>query len=115
MGAASLMQLSGGDRLRKLAETYGNIDNNDRQMVVAFLDQTGDYVPQSGQIVGILKQMKDEMEAELKEATESEASSTAAFEELKASKAHEIKLASSQIETKTSRSGELAVAVVQTK
>merc|ERR1719310_1940267 len=71
MGGAALMQLPGRNLIRRLAEG-GKLEEDDRKLVIAFLDQTGDYVPQSGQIVGILKSMKDEMEAELKEATESE-------------------------------------------
>merc|ERR1719440_2241798 len=82
---------------------------------LAFLDQSGDYVPQSGQIVGILKAMKDEMEAGLKEAIADEEKAVAGFADLKASKEKEIEMATEAIETKTARAGELAVSVVQTK
>merc|ERR1719253_1748453 len=80
---------------------------------MAFLEQTGDYVPQSGQIVGILKQMKEEMEGSLAKAVEDEASAASGFAELKASKQQEQEIATTAIETKQGRSGELAVAVVQ--
>merc|ERR1719160_2244027 len=73
------------------------------------------YAPQSGQIVGILKAMKDDMEAELKEAIAAEAKAIAGFADLKASKEKEIEMATEAIETKTGRSGEIAVSVVQTK
>merc|ERR1719160_1550267 len=73
------------------------------------------YAPQSGQIVGILKAMKDDMEAELKEAIAAEAKAVAGFADLKASKEKEIEMATEAIETKTQRSGEVAVSVVQTK
>merc|ERR1719160_713961 len=73
------------------------------------------YAPQSGQIVGILKAMKDDMEAELKEAIASEEKAIAGFADLKASKEKEIEMATEAIETKTGRSGEIAVSVVQTK
>jgi len=115
MGGASLMQLPGASNLHKLIQSYGNMDDMDRKNVLAFLDQSGDYVPQSGQIVGILKGMKDEMEADLKSAVADEEKSIAGFGDLKASKEKEIEMASEAIETKTARSGELAVAVVQTK
>merc|ERR1719428_835955 len=59
--------------------------------------------------------MKDDMEAELKEAIASEEKSIAGFGELKASKETEIEMATEAIETKTGRSGEIAVSVVQTK
>merc|ERR1719207_327384 len=82
---------------------------------MAFLEENGDYAPASGQIVGILKGMKDDMEAELKEAIATEEKSIAGFGELKASKESEIELATEAIESKTARSGEVAVSVVQTK
>merc|ERR1719443_1133792 len=87
----------------------------DRRNVLAFLDQSGDYVPQSGQIVGILKAMKDEMEASLKEAIADEEKAVAGFADLKASKEKEVEMATEAIETKTARAGELAVSIVQTK
>merc|ERR1719262_1780175 len=87
----------------------------DRKNALAFLEQSGDYAPQSGQIVGILKGMKDDMEANLKEAVADEEKAVAGFADLKASKEKEAEVATEAIETKTSRSGELAVSVVQTK
>merc|ERR1719217_1919952 len=87
----------------------------DRKNALAFLEQSGDYVPQSGQIVGILKGMKDDMEANLKEAVADEEKAVAGFAELKASKEKEIEMATEAIETKTGRSGEVAVSIVQTK
>merc|ERR1719335_648983 len=72
MGAASLLQLPGADRLKKIVQTFTNVDEMDRRNVMSFLEQSGDYVPQSGQIVGILKAMKDDMEAGLKEAVADE-------------------------------------------
>merc|ERR1719502_2675787 len=89
------------------------MDASDRRDVVAFFQ--GDYAPQSGQIVGILKAMKDDMEAELKESIASEDKAIAGFADLKASKEKEIEMATEAIETKTGRSGEIAVSVVQTK
>merc|ERR1719321_2035415 len=59
--------------------------------------------------------MKDDMEAELKEAIATEEKAIAGFGELKASKEKEIEMATEAIETKTGRSGEVAVSVVQTK
>merc|ERR1719428_710408 len=115
MGGASLMQLPGASDLHKLVATYPNVDPMDRKNALAFLEQSGDYVPQSGQIVGILKGMKDQMEANLKEAIADEEKAIAGFADLKASKNKEVEAATTAIETKTVRSGELAVSVVQTK
>merc|ERR1719449_393398 len=115
MGGAALVQMPGGDRLKKIVESYSNVDSNDRRNVISFLEESGDYAPASGQIVGILKGMKDDMEAELKESIASEEKAIAGFADLKASKEKEIEMATEAIETKTQRSGEIAVSVVQTK
>merc|ERR1719235_2344777 len=115
MGGAALLQMPGGNRLKKIVESYANMDTEDRKNVVAFLEENGDYAPASGQIVGILKGMKDDMEAELKEAIAAEEKSIAGFGELKASKESEVELATEAIEAKTSRAGEIAVSAVQTK
>merc|ERR1719160_2289359 len=115
MGGAALLQLPNGDRLHKLISNYPNMDSMDRKDALAFLEQSGDYAPASGQIVGILKAMKDDMEAELKEAIADEEKAVAGYADLKASKEKEIEMATEAIETKTARAGELAVSVVQTK
>jgi predicted nucleic acid-binding Zn-ribbon protein len=115
MGGAALLQMPSGDRLKKIVDSYPNMDTEDRKNVVAFLQENGDYAPASGQIVGILKGMKDDMEAELKEAIATEEKSIAGFGDLKASKEKEIEMATEAIESKTGRSGEVAVSVVQTK
>merc|ERR1719160_483530 len=115
MGGAALLQMPGADRLQKIVQSYGNVDEEDRRNVIAFFQQNGDYAPQSGQIVGILKGMKDDMEAELKEAIASEEKAIAGFADLKASKEKEIEMATEAIETKTQRSGEVAVSAVQPK
>merc|ERR1719305_382313 len=115
MGGAALLQMPTGNRLQKIVESYPNMDTEDRKNVVAFLQENGDYAPQSGQIVGILKGMKDDMEAELKEAIASEEKAIAGFADLKASKEKEIEMATEAIESKTGRSGEVAVSIVQTK
>jgi len=115
MGGAALIQTVDGNRLKKVIQSSSHIDDNDRRSVMAFLEENGDYAPASGQLVGILKGMKDDMEAELKEAIATEEKSIAGFGELKASKESEIELATEAIEAKTGRAGEIAVSVVQTK
>merc|ERR1719456_1040568 len=39
MGGASLMQMPGANRLRKLVQSYPNVDANDRRNVIAFLEE----------------------------------------------------------------------------
>merc|ERR1719398_105547 len=80
---------------------------------MAFLEDSSTGA--SDQIVGILKAMKDDMEAELKEAIADEEKAVAGYGDLKASKEKEIEMATEAIETKMGRAGELAVSVVQTK
>merc|ERR1719409_608428 len=104
MGGAALVQMPGASRLAKIVESRPNMDTEDRKNVIAFLQENGDYAPASGQIVGILKGMKDDMEAELKEAIATEEKSIAGFGELKASKETEMETATEAIETKTVRS-----------
>merc|ERR1719321_825717 len=90
----------------------------DRRQIVAFLQQgSGDEEMSagSGEILGILKQMKEEMESNLAGAEKDEAAAVEGFNSLKSSKETEIEVATEAIETKMGRSGELAVSVVQTK
>jgi chromosome segregation ATPase len=63
------------------------------------------YAPQSGQIFGILKQLKESFETNLSQSQKDELASQKAYEELKAAKEEEIAAGKAQIETKT---GELA-------
>merc|ERR1719456_360548 len=115
MGGAALLQMPNGNRLHKLVESYPNMDAADRREALAFLEDSSESTGASDQIVGILKAMKDDMEAELKEAIADEEKAVAGFNDLKASKEKEIEMATEAIETKMARDGELAVSVVQTK
>merc|ERR1719408_527009 len=117
MGAASFMQTPHCDQLKKLVSSSNSMNSFDRENVVAFLEQraNGDYVPQSGQIVGILKSMQDDMEKSLASETAEEKASVAGFADLKDAKSKEISVASAAIESKTAQSGELAVLVAQGK
>merc|ERR1719326_1238894 len=85
----------------------------DRELLASFLSQgsSTEYVPQSGEIIGILKQMKDEMEADLKEAKANEAKAIADYKALVAAKKKEIEAATQAIEEKMTRVGELGVEV----
>merc|ERR1719428_2192529 len=115
MGGAAFMQMPGAGKIHQIIENNDKMDAADRRDALSFLDATGDYEPASGQIVGILKAMKDDMEAELKEAIATEEKAIAGFADLKASKEKEIEMATEAIESKTGRSGEVAVSIVQTK
>merc|ERR1719321_2162960 len=85
----------------------------DRDILASFLSQGNGYAPQSGEIVGILKTLKDEMEKDLSDATAEENSAIASFDSLVASKKKEIQALTKQIESKTMRIGELGVKIAQ--
>merc|ERR1719265_2339151 len=73
-------------------------------MIASFVQQpasAGSYAPASGEIFGILNQMKETFETDLAEAQKDERRSQAAYEELKAAKEAEIAAAKEQVETKT--------------
>merc|ERR1719487_1505392 len=59
------------------------------------------YAPQSGEIFGILNNMKESFEANLATAQKDEADAVAGFNELKAAKESEIASGTDQIESKT--------------
>merc|ERR1719424_453014 len=68
--------------------------------------QTGGYAPQSGEIVGILKQMQETFETNLAATQKQEKANVAAFIDLKAAKEAEIKAGNDQIDTKSDQLAE---------
>merc|ERR1719353_1813826 len=120
MGGSLLQSKTGVvDRLHKIVNTAQNLDSYQRSTVTAFLAGTqnpyGDYHGQSGEIVGILKTMKDEMDSSLNGAVSDEEKNAAGYAELSAAKKEEISAAGAAIESKTQRSGTLAVTITTTK
>merc|ERR1719453_1799549 len=82
----------------------GVLTRSQKRKVAAFVQQpasAGSYAPASGEIFGILKQMKETFETDLAAAQEDEKKSQAAYEELKAAKEAEIAAAQEQVKTKT--------------
>mmetsp|Transcript_19983 Transcript_19983/g.45520 ORF Transcript_19983/g.45520 Transcript_19983/m.45520 type:complete len:697 (+) Transcript_19983:67-2157(+) len=59
------------------------------------------YAPQSGEIFGILRQMKETFEANLSDSQKEEMANQKAYEDLKAAKEDEIAAGQAQIDTKT--------------
>merc|ERR1719265_656245 len=119
--AGSFLQTNPASVLRKLLagneHAISELSSFDRQVVTSFLsvNQGSGYAPASGEILGILKQMMDTMNADLKEATEAEAAAKAAFEELLAAKKKEIQACTNEIEDKLQRIGDTAVRVAEMK
>merc|ERR1719377_94205 len=89
----------------------------DRENVLSFLSggHGAEYVPASGEITGILKEMLSTMSKSLSEAESQEADSVKTYEELMAAKSKEVGALTKSIESKTKRVGELAVEIVQMK
>jgi hypothetical protein len=82
-------------------------------MLASFLSEGMGYAPKSGEIVGILKTLHDEMEKDYADATAQENSAIASFNGLVASKKKEIEALTKAIESKTMRIGELGVKIAQ--
>merc|ERR1740138_930494 len=110
MGGAFL-QTPAASRVLRLAQKRQEDD------LVSFLSGTqGDsYAPASGEIVGILKTMQDEMEADFAEAKAAEEAAIKAYDELMAAKTKEVNALTKAIEEKMQRAGELAVEIVEMK
>merc|ERR1719160_189426 len=112
--AASLMQGDNGGALKKIVESSAFIGSFDRRQIVAFLDgKDSEPSPATAQVIGILKQMKSEMDKSVAEGIANEESAKKGYAELKAAKDQEIEVAAESIEAKEKRLGELTVSVSQ--
>jgi len=114
LSGGSLLQTQAGEVIKRLVVNSQYLSTTDRNSVSAFLSNDAS-APGSSEIVGILKEMKDEMSRDLNGIVEAEENSVKAFEELAAAKRKEIAAATTAIETKTQRSGQLAVKIVEGK
>jgi len=109
---SGFLQTTSASVVRQLSINM-DMSNVDRQMLASFLSSKTGYAPASGEIVGILKTMEDEMNQNLADTTAAEESAIAAFEELKAAKTKEIDALTKSIEEKMTRIGEIAVKVAE--
>jgi len=119
-GVAGFLQTRAAGVVRQLAVSM-DMSGSDRDMLSAFLsvsdssDNAQQYAPQSGEILGILKQMVDEMQKDLVDLQEDEDSRLGMHNSLIAAKTKEIGAASKAIESKTGRIGDLAVQIATLK
>jgi chromosome segregation ATPase len=117
--AGSFVQTGAAQVLKKLVLSSESMLDADRQDLVSFLSGgSGDaeeYTPQSGEITGILKTLGDEMKKSLAASQAAEDSAVATFDDLMAAKKKEVEALTAEIEAKMTRSGELAVEIVQMK
>merc|ERR1719375_1192040 len=98
-----------------------NLSDFDRESLTSFLSQGSgeaggeEYTPQSGEIIGILKQMVDTMRLNLGDGTADETKKISNFQSLLKAKLKEIDALTKLIEDKLKRIGELKVKLVDTK
>jgi len=107
--AGAFLQTTEANNLKRFTMEKAEMPDETREEVLAFLSGKGEYAPQSGQIVGILKQMQDEMAKALEEAETAEAEAIKAYDALMEAKQKEVESLNAQIETKLTRKGELGV------
>merc|ERR1719321_1329337 len=99
-------------QMSKHADLLDGLTHKQRRVVAAFVQSPEDYfdseptfkqsyAPASGQIFGILKQMKETFESNLSNSQKEELASQKAFEDLKAAKEEEIAAGQEQVDTKT--------------
>jgi chromosome segregation ATPase len=113
--AGGFLQTGAANVLRALAVGKEAMSEYERDTLTAFLTTNAGYAPASGEILGILKQLQENMEGELSEATKAENEAIAEFDALVAAKEKEIAAATAAIESKTERTGEVAVEIVSLK
>merc|ERR1719428_2538237 len=112
MGSFLQMGASQKEAVQRMVASTSQLDEFQRESVMDLL-QGKETAGSSGEIMGMLKAMLEEMEGDLATAKTDEATAVSGFEELSAAKSAEISSATTAIEAKTKRSGEVAVEVVQ--
>jgi len=115
-GGAFLQSRAAG-ALRRFVQSSTTIMDGDRETIMAFLQggQNAEYAPQSGEILGILKQLGDELSKGLSEATATEDAAVKSYGELMSAKTQEVAALSASIEAKLEKVAELGVSIAQMK
>jgi len=119
--AGSFLQTQSASVLKKILSSpaTGDMLEEDRQQLLSFLSGgnpfSQGYAPQSGQIVGLLKQLGDDMATSLAESTKAEEKAVYVYGELMKAKTAEVNALTEAIEDKTKKIGDLGVAIVQIK
>merc|ERR1719352_735312 len=110
--SGAFLQTTAASVLRQISVSADMIPA-DRDLLASFLSEGNSYAPKSGEITGILKTLKDEMDKDLADTTATENSAIASFDSLVAAKNKEIRALTKPIESKTMRVGELGVKLAQ--
>jgi len=109
----SFLQTSASLLLRRYTMEKADLPDETRQELLAFLTGTNSnqYDPQSGQIVGILKQMEEEMDKALADARQAEEAAIKSYDALMAAKTKEKDSLTEQIEKEQTRIGDLGIEI----
>jgi predicted nucleic acid-binding Zn-ribbon protein len=110
----AFLQTTSASVLKKLSVEV-DMTSVDRDVLSSFLSEDSDYAPQSGQITGILKQMRDTMQSEADKAKEEEEAAIKGFEQLVAAKEKQINSLTKEIEDKMNRLGNGGVKLSELK
>merc|ERR1719232_1425442 len=112
--SGAFLQTDSANMLRKLSVDM-DMSSVDRDVLSSFLSVSSGYAPASGQIVGILKQMKDTMSTELADAIAAEEAAVKDFDGLVGAKEKQINALTQEIEDKTARVGDSGVKLAEMK
>jgi len=109
----SFLQTSASVLLRRYTMEKAELPDETRQEQLAFLTGTSSdqYDPQSGQIVGILKQMEEEMDKALADARQAEEAAIKSYDALMSAKTKEKDSLTTQIEKEQTRIGDLGIEI----
>merc|ERR1719401_3046106 len=117
--AGSFLQTQSASVLRRILSSpvTRNMLEEDRQQLLSFLSGpfSQGYAPQSGQIVGLLKQLGDDMATSLADIMGTEEKAVYSYGELMKAKTAEVNSLTEAIEAKSKKIGDLGVAIVQLK
>jgi septal ring factor EnvC (AmiA/AmiB activator) len=119
--AGSFLQTESAAVLKRIlnSPTTKDMLEEDRQTLLSFLSGgnpfSQGYAAQSGQIVGLLKQLGDDMATSLASAVAAEEKAVHTYSELMKAKTAEVNSLTEAIEAKTKKIGDLGVAIVQLK
>jgi len=104
-------------QLKHAVSSSSSATEYDRQTVLAFLEGANkdEYIPRSGEITGILKEILSDFEKNLADVEATEADAVKLHDELIGAKTKQVQALSDSIEKKTGRVGELGVEIATMK
>jgi chromosome segregation ATPase len=113
------LQTSAAQLIKRVALSDVDLSDFDRDAVTSFLEGTAvgseSYVPKSGQIVGILKQMKDDFDKDYAALVTAEDDAQKIYDELIAAKTKEVETHTAALEKKHQLVGELGISIAMMK